>query len=659
MKLNPKKCSFGVEEGLFLGNLSTKQGIKANPSKVKAITNLKPPRTLKEIQSLNGKLAALSRFLSKGVDKSLPFFKALKSCTDKKTIQWTNDAKESFRKMKEFIEVLPTLTAPIKGEVLGVTGGRNKLPRIREAHISPSLHCKETSKAIELGQHDINFQGCNSGKGKILDDFIAKTPSAEDKDMEIKKPEETNKAPKAESTCKLYTNGASSSDGLGSGLMVRKQGYYWRSMYRDAVETIQDCTRCQTYSTATNIWPFSQGNQHRRTPTNGSRRLKVISHSHRTFHQVGRGKTANHTKWKTGREVHMRAYDMQIRSSLDNHFEGQKAVNKRNYELHQKATVSKQTRMGGRFTLNPIGTQDLAKKQPERDSVCLNLWVGGNNSKGYDRHLQKIRVCSTRKGEKKGERRKRGDLNQRVPLSKQALKSVSGLRKEKARRLGKVYNWKTAKYGKIWYDEDVYDLRSVKTEFPAIVFNDKLTSEEALSCEPTVSPLNDNKIEFRISFDESDDEDYIVIYDKNSVSYKIISVNDLKTDSENDNDKVNMPSFPSLEPTVSYFNDLDSFKDFENKFPAIVYYDALTSKLDFLTEPAVSCHMDEFDLKDETSLSEYDVEKQSVLYFNDLFPFNVIYPDDSKSDKDNDDDKIDIKQSLGGNVINTDDGANA
>ncbi|GKD77657.1 reverse transcriptase domain-containing protein [Tanacetum coccineum] len=31
MKLNPKKCSFGVEEGPFLGHLITKQGIKANP----------------------------------------------------------------------------------------------------------------------------------------------------------------------------------------------------------------------------------------------------------------------------------------------------------------------------------------------------------------------------------------------------------------------------------------------------------------------------------------------------------------------------------------------------------------------------------------------------------------------------------------------------
>ncbi|GKB33961.1 hypothetical protein Tco_0873362 [Tanacetum coccineum] len=192
------------------------------------------------------------------------------------------------------------------------------------------------------------------------------------------------------------------------------------------------------------------------------------------------------------------------------------------------------------------------------------------------------------------------------------------------------------------------DKISIETEFPAIVFDDAFTSKVTLSCEATVSPPNDNKIDFRISFDKSDDEDYTVIYDKKSFSYKIILVDDLKTDSENDNNKVNMPSFPSPKPTVSYFNDLDFFKDFENEFLVIVYNNALTSKLDFLTEPIISPqHIDEFNLKDEASLSECDEEEQNVLYFNDLFPFNIIYPDDSKSDKDNDDHEIDIKHSLG------------
>nr|GEU74944.1 reverse transcriptase domain-containing protein [Tanacetum cinerariifolium] len=92
-------------------------------------------------------------------------------------------------------------------------------------------------------------------------------------------------------------------------------------------------------------------------------------------------------------------------------------------------------------------------------------------------------------------------------------------KEEKARKHGKVFNWETAKYGEIWYDEDVHNLRSVETEFSAIVFNDNLTSDETLPCEPTVSSLN-NEIDFRISFNESDNEDYMVVFDKNSFSYK-------------------------------------------------------------------------------------------------------------------------------------------
>ncbi|GKF02963.1 hypothetical protein Tco_0029886, partial [Tanacetum coccineum] len=49
-------------------------------------------------------------------------------------------------------------------------------------------------------------------------------------------------------------------------------------------------------------------------------------------------------------------------------------------------------------------------------------------------------------------------------------------------------------------------LEEEKARRHAIIFNDTLTSEATLSCEPTVSSLNDG-IDFRISFDESDDED--------------------------------------------------------------------------------------------------------------------------------------------------------
>nr|GEY05580.1 hypothetical protein [Tanacetum cinerariifolium] len=189
-----------------------------------------------------------------------------------------------------------------------------------------------------------------------------------------------------------------------------------------------------------------------------------------------------------------------------------------------------------------------------------------------------------------------------------------------------VHIWSLTSYRD---NEDVHDLGSIETECPNIFLNDMLTSEATLSCKPTVSSLNNDEIDFKISFDEFDDEDC----------------------TENDNDKVNMPLLPSPAPTVSYFDNLDFFKDFENEFLAIVYNDAQTSKSDLLVEPTLCTqHIDEYDLKEETSLSEYDKEEQNVLNFNDLFLFNVIYPNDSKSDKDNDDDdddKVDIEHSSG------------
>ncbi|GJX21551.1 hypothetical protein Tco_0225996 [Tanacetum coccineum] len=173
-------------------------------------------------------------------------------------------------------------------------------------------------------------------------------------------------------------------------------------------------------------------------------------------------------------------------------------------------------------------------------------------------------------------------------------------------------------------DDDLHNISSVEAEFPAIVINDAVAPQDEIQCKSQVStPVND-EIDFRISFDESDDEDYTIFFDKNSFSFKMISVNDLKTDSENDYEKV-IPSIPSPEHAINCFDDLDFFIDFEDEFPAIVYNDAQTSKSDLLTEPILNPqHIDEFDLNDKTSLSEYDEEEQNVLYFNDLFPFNII-----------------------------------
>ena len=78
MKLNPTKCVFAITLGKLLGFMVSQMGIEANPDKVKAIIEIKSPKTVKEVQSLTGKVAALNKFISRATNKCIPFFKVLK-----------------------------------------------------------------------------------------------------------------------------------------------------------------------------------------------------------------------------------------------------------------------------------------------------------------------------------------------------------------------------------------------------------------------------------------------------------------------------------------------------------------------------------------------------------------------------------------------------
>ena len=71
-KLNPKKCIFGVPSGLQLGNIVSRDGIRSNPSKVKVVLDMRPPKNVKDIQKLTGCMAALSRFILDWEKKAFP-----------------------------------------------------------------------------------------------------------------------------------------------------------------------------------------------------------------------------------------------------------------------------------------------------------------------------------------------------------------------------------------------------------------------------------------------------------------------------------------------------------------------------------------------------------------------------------------------------------
>ncbi|XP_071714972.1 uncharacterized protein [Rutidosis leptorrhynchoides] len=232
------------------------------------------------MQSLNGKLASLSRFLSRGAEKQLPFLKVLKGCLGAKNISWTEEAEQTFVNMKEHIANLHTLTLPKPGETLYLylatykecistvlvaerekvqvliyfvsrvlQGAKSNYPelekltlalahtarkprryfqahpiivltnkQIRQVLMKPEKSGRIAKWAIELGEHDIDFQSRHSIRAQVLADFMAETTETnEESDSTfaqiITPPVETKE-------WKLFTDGASSSNGSGAGLML-------------------------------------------------------------------------------------------------------------------------------------------------------------------------------------------------------------------------------------------------------------------------------------------------------------------------------------------------------------------------------------------------------------------------------------------------------
>ena len=111
MKLNPNKCTFRVTTRKFLGFMVSQRGIEVNPEKVRAIMELEPSRMVKEVQSLNGKIATLNRFVLRAKDRCLPFFRTLR-----KSFERTDECQTAFNDLKAYLSSPPLLSPSMPGE---------------------------------------------------------------------------------------------------------------------------------------------------------------------------------------------------------------------------------------------------------------------------------------------------------------------------------------------------------------------------------------------------------------------------------------------------------------------------------------------------------------------------------------------------------------
>jgi hypothetical protein len=112
LKMNPLKCAFCVQAGDFLGFVVHKKGIEVNQSKTKAIMDVKPPSTKKELQSFLGKINFLRRFISNLSGKTKAFSPLLQLKNE--DFKWQDEHQEAFDKIKEYLTKPPVLAPPVR-----------------------------------------------------------------------------------------------------------------------------------------------------------------------------------------------------------------------------------------------------------------------------------------------------------------------------------------------------------------------------------------------------------------------------------------------------------------------------------------------------------------------------------------------------------------
>jgi hypothetical protein len=101
LKLNPKKCIFGIRKGQLLGCMVSKWGIQENPQKIEVLRRMQPASSRKEVQRLTGRIALLNRFISKAAERSLPLFKVLRANS---IFQWGAEQQQAFKDLRNYLE---------------------------------------------------------------------------------------------------------------------------------------------------------------------------------------------------------------------------------------------------------------------------------------------------------------------------------------------------------------------------------------------------------------------------------------------------------------------------------------------------------------------------------------------------------------------------
>nr|XP_025669917.1 uncharacterized protein LOC112769645 [Arachis hypogaea] len=226
MRLNPDKCAFGVQGGKFLGFMLTSRGIEANPEKCKAILNMTSPKTVKEVQQLAGRIAALSRFLPAVASRSYNFFQTF---SKGRKFTWTDECENAFTELKQHLTSPPILQRPetetrypkIEQLALALITTARRLRHYFQSHTiivrtdqplrqiltRPELADRLIKWSVELSEFDIQYESRKTLKSQMLADFIS---------------EMTNDTHNTEVRWSIHVDGASNKEGSGAGILLKE-----------------------------------------------------------------------------------------------------------------------------------------------------------------------------------------------------------------------------------------------------------------------------------------------------------------------------------------------------------------------------------------------------------------------------------------------------
>ncbi|XP_017217112.1 uncharacterized protein LOC108194669 [Daucus carota subsp. sativus] len=236
MKLNPQKCVFGVESGKFLGFMVNHRGIEANPAKIQALLDMRSPSTVKEVQSLTGRVAALNRFVSKSTDRCQEFFKVIKGVgkdfREEGNLQLhvyyvskrLLDAETRYTNMERLVFALLLAARKLRPYFQAHTIEMRTSYPLRQVLYRPEASGRMLKWAVELGQFDIEYKPRNAIKGQALADFILEFPNDPVLVDEIPTGKVKDKTEEEEEASYpwwvMNVDGAVNQDGAGAGIVL-------------------------------------------------------------------------------------------------------------------------------------------------------------------------------------------------------------------------------------------------------------------------------------------------------------------------------------------------------------------------------------------------------------------------------------------------------